>query len=45
LSVELIRPHGRPLDPTELLSEAQLDLLALFILIEMHIEVISSNFS
>ena len=38
LSVELIRPHGRPLDPTELLSEAQLDLLALFILIEMHIE-------
>jgi AAA domain len=38
LSVELIRQSGRPLDPTEILSEAQLDLLALFILIEIHIE-------
>lgn len=38
LSVELIRRHGRPLDPKEILSEAQLDLLALFILIEMQIE-------
>lgn len=38
LSVKLIRPRGAALDPTEILSEAQLDLLALFILIEMHVE-------
>ena len=38
LSVKLIRPRGAALDPTEILSEAQIDLLALFILIEMHVE-------
>lgn len=38
LSVQLIRTRGSSLDPTEILSEAQLDLLALFILIEMHVE-------
>jgi hypothetical protein len=43
LSVELIRQHGRPLNPTEILSEAQLDLLALFIMIEMHIECASEG--
>jgi AAA domain len=38
LSVQLIRTRGAALDPAEILSEAQLDLLALFILIEMHVE-------
>ena len=38
LSVQLIRTRGSSLDPAEILSEAQLDLLALFILIEMHVE-------
>jgi hypothetical protein len=43
LSVQLIRRSGSSLDPTAILSEAQLDLLALFILIEMHVECASEG--
>ena len=38
LSITLILNNGREADPTQLLSEASLDLLALLILVEVHIE-------
>lgn len=38
LAITVTLPDGRKIDPTQILSEASLDVLALLILIEVHIE-------
>ena len=38
LSITLILSNGKRVDPTQILSEAYLDLLALLILVEVHVE-------
>jgi AAA domain len=41
LSIKVVLANGKQVDPPQILSEAYLDLLALLILVEVHIECVS----